>query len=380
MPTIPCVKIDKAGPHAGTGNGRLVVVDHANSRPHRPAAGPPGLSAPALGPGTAPVYGALDLGTNNCRLLVARENGASFQVIDAFSRIVRLGERLEATGTLGEPAMVRTLEALRICAAKLRRRGVTRFRGVATEACRRARNGEQFLDRIERELGLRLEVIAPSEEAALALEGCVPLFDARIPYAVMFDIGGGSTEVTWVGRQSDASWRLIDFVSLPLGVVPFAERFGGDVISEGSYAAMVAEIAEQLRDFDARGAIGSRCAAGEVQMVGTSGTVTTLSGIHQELPRYERAQVDGAWLDFAAISAVSRNLASLDWNGRAAQPCIGPERADLVVAGCAILEAMCALWPVGRLRVADRGLREGILLGLMRQAACAPPAATTATL
>ena len=356
-------------------------MDRTNSRPHRPAAGPPGFSAPAQDGGTeGPVYGALDLGTNNCRLLVARETGASFQVIDAFSRIVRLGERLEATGTLGEPAMARTLDALRICAAKLRRRGVTSFRGVATEACRRARNGDDFLARIERELGLRLEVIAPAEEASLALEGCVPLFDPRLPYGVMFDIGGGSTEVTWVGRQPDASWRLLDWVSLPLGVVPFAERFGGDVISEAAYAAMVAEITALLRDFDARAAIGPRCEAGQVQMVGTSGTVTTLSGIHQALPRYERAQVDGSWLEFAAIRDVSRNLASLDWHGRAAVPCIGSERADLVVAGCAILEAMCALWPVGRLRVADRGLREGILLGLMRQAACASPAATTVPL
>lgn len=361
--------------------GGRVVVDRANFRPHRDGGGPPDLSAPAAPAygAAAAVYGALDLGTNNCRLLVARETGASFQVIDAFSRIVRLGEKLEATGALCEAAMGRTLEALRICAAKLRRRGVTRFRGVATEACRRARNGGNFLDRIERELGLRLEVIAPSEEASLALDGCVPLFDPRIPYAVMFDIGGGSTEVTWVGRQPDGRWQLLDWVSLPLGVVPFAERFGGDVISEESYTAMVAEIADLLRDFDRRAAIGARCEAGQVQMVGTSGTVTTLSGIHQALPRYERAQVDGSWLDFAAITQVSRNLAALDWHGRAAQPCIGPERADLVVAGCAILEAMCALWPVGRLRVADRGLREGILLGLMRQAAIAPPAATTAS-
>jgi exopolyphosphatase / guanosine-5'-triphosphate,3'-diphosphate pyrophosphatase len=355
-------------------------VDHANSRPHRPEAGPPQFPAAVPGLGAeVPVYGALDLGTNNCRLLVARESAPSFHVIDAFSRIVRLGERLEASGALCEAAMARTLEALRICAGKLRRRGVTRFRGVATEACRRARNGDKFLDRVERELGLRLEVIAPAEEASLALEGCAPLLDASVPFAVMFDIGGGSTEVTWVGRQEDGSWRILDWVSLPLGVVPFAERFGGDVITADAYTAMVGEITDKLREFDARCSIAQRCEGGEVQMVGTSGTVTTLSGIHQDLPRYERSQVDGSWLDFSAITHVSRTLASLDWRGRAALPCIGPERADLVVAGCAILEAMCTLWPVGRLRVADRGLREGILLGLMRQATCPSPVAQAAT-
>ena len=316
-------------------------------------------------PKEAPVLAALDLGTNNCRLLVARPTSGSFEVIDAFSRIVRLGERLAFTGQLGGRAMDRALEALHVCAAKLRRRMVTGFRGVATEACRRARNGGVFLERVARETGIELEIIEPKEEARLALAGCAPLLDRGIPYAILFDIGGGSTEVLWLAQVPGGAWHMIDSISLGCGVVPFAERFGGDRVEPAHYEAMVTEVVARLASFDTRHGIAARVAAGAVQMLGTSGTVTTIVGVRMNLPRYQRSLVDGAWLDFRDIASVSRALASMGWSQRAAHPCIGRTRADLVVAGCAILEAMCQVWPVGRVRVADRGLREGIILGLM---------------
>lgn len=311
-----------------------------------------------------PIFAALDLGTNNCRLLVARAGNGSFQVIDAFSRIVRLGERLSSTGTLGPEAMGRSLEALHICAAKLRRRAIAGFRGVATEACRRAANGGVFLDRVERETGLRLEVIEPHEEARLALAGCAPLLDPAIPRAILFDIGGGSTEVIWAARD-DMGWRIVDSISVGCGVVSFAELFGGDRIAAEDYEEMVRRIAVMLTPFETRNAIATQVAAQGVQMLGTSGTVTTIAGVRMDLPRYQRSLVDGSWLQLDEVIGASRQLASLDWAGRAAHPCIGPSRADLVVAGCAILEAICRAWPIARLRVADRGLREGIILGLM---------------
>jgi exopolyphosphatase/guanosine-5'-triphosphate,3'-diphosphate pyrophosphatase len=312
-----------------------------------------------------PVFAALDLGTNNCRLLVARAVNGSFQVIDAFSRIVRLGERLASTGALGTDAMARSLDALHICAAKLRRRAITGFRGVATEACRRAANGGDFLARVERETGLRLELIEPHEEARLALAGCAPLLDPAIPRAILFDIGGGSTEVIWAARDA-TGWRLIDSISLGCGVVSFAELFGGDRIAAEDYEEMVRRIAVLLTPFETRNAIAAQVAAQGVQMLGTSGTVTTIAGVRMDLPRYQRSLVDGSWLGLDEVIGASRQLAALDWAGRAAHPCIGPGRADLVVAGCAILEAICRAWPIARLRVADRGLREGIILGLMR--------------
>lgn len=328
------------------------------------------FSGAGRGQESGPVLAALDLGTNNCRLLVARPAADSFQVIDAFSRIVRLGERLSATGELGGSAMDRAVEALHVCAVKLRRRMVTHFRGVATEACRRAGNGAAFLARVARETGMKIEVIGPEEEARLALVGCAPLLDRAIPHAILFDIGGGSTEVVWLGCENGA-WKMIDSLSLGCGVVSFAERFGGDRISAGDYEAMVARIAALLAPFEARHGIAARVASGAVQMLGTSGTVTTLAGVRMQLPRYQRSLVDGAWLRFDDVIAASRELAEMDWAGRAAHPCIGPARADLVVAGCAILEAICRLWPVGALRVADRGLREGIILGLMSAALAA---------
>jgi exopolyphosphatase / guanosine-5'-triphosphate,3'-diphosphate pyrophosphatase len=318
-------------------------------------------------PGEAAVLAALDLGTNNCRLLIARPARAGgFRVIDGFSRIVRLGEELESDGALGEAAMARALAALSICAAKMRKRGVTAFRGVATEACRRARNGSDFLARVRAQTGLDLEAIAPAEEADLALAGCAALLDQGRPHGIAFDIGGGSTEVLWLAREGE-TWRRVDFVSLPLGVVAVAERLGQGRVAEADYAAAVSDIAARLAELDARHAIAAHVAAGRVEMVGTSGTVTTLSGIAMGLERYDRARVDGSWLDLETVRRLSAGLAAADFDERARHGCVGRERADLVVAGCALLEGICARWPVGRVRVADRGLREGILMGLMRR-------------
>ena len=318
----------------------------------------------------APQYAALDLGTNNCRLLVARPAGSGFRVVDAFSRIVRLGEGLAATGALSEEAMARALEALKICADKIAARRVIAGRYVATEACRQAANCEVFLARIREEVGLEIEIIPSTEEARLVVGGCAPLLNARIPYAVVFDIGGGSTEIVWLRLWGGQDWRrrpqILGSVSLPFGVVTLTDRFGGAEVSAETYGEMVAETVAALMPFERAHEILRHVRTGRVQMLGSSGTVTTLAGIHLALPRYIRALVDGSVLTFEQISVVSAHLAGLDFAGRAANPCVGRERADLVLSGCAILDAICATWPVGRLRVADRGVREGILCDLMR--------------
>ena len=314
------------------------------------------------------VLAALDLGTNNCRLLVARPQGEGFRVIDAFSRIVRLGEGLGATGVLSGDAMDRTLAALSVCADKMRRRRVTLSRGVATQACRLAGNCDVFMDRVRRETGLEIEIISNQEEAELALAGCVPLFDPGIPNALVFDIGGGSTELAWrPGDVSDYGTGLA-VISIPIGVVTLAEQYGGDRFDPNTYDAMIEDFRSNLVAFDADHRISERVAEGSVQMVGTSGTVTTLGGLRLNLRRYARDRVDGMFLDFDEVTTLARRLAAQSYRDRAAEPCIGPDRADLVVAGCAILEAICRQWDVGRLRVADRGVREGILFGLLRQA------------
>ncbi|MEE8270150.1 MAG: Ppx/GppA phosphatase family protein [Alphaproteobacteria bacterium] len=308
---------------------------------------------------------AIDLGTNNCRLLIALPTPDGFNVIDAFSRIVRLGEGVDRTGRLSHAAIGRTLAALRICTMKMRRRGVELRRAVATEACRRAANFDPFRARIRREIGLDLEAISSAEEARLALIGCAPLLDPNIPYALVFDIGGGSTELMWLTLDGPDGAELTDSVSLPLGVVNLTERHGGDRVSPAVYRAMIDQVAEGLAAFDTRNRIRGKVADGAVQMLGSSGTVTTLAGVSRGLRRYDRSLVDGTILEFSAARAVSRSLLALDYGGRAAQPCIGRDRADLVVAGCAVLEAILDAWPVGRLRIADRGVREGILFDLM---------------
>jgi exopolyphosphatase/guanosine-5'-triphosphate,3'-diphosphate pyrophosphatase len=330
---------------------------------------PPESAAPAARRVT-PHYAALDLGTNNCRLLIARPAGPGFRVVDAFSRIVRLGEGLAAAGTLSEAAMARTVAALQICAAKIEHKTVAGGRYVATEACRQAANCGEFLARVRETVGIELEIISSGEEARLVVTGCSPLLNPRVPYAIVFDIGGGSTEIVWLrqgGRHDGRHHRpeMLGSVSLPFGVVTLTERFGGTQVSPPIYRAMVAEAEAALAPFEQEHRILRQVRAGQVQMLGSSGTVTTLAGVHLCLPRYIRAMVDGSTLTFDQIAIVSRHLAGLDLEGRAANPCVGRERADLVLSGCAILDAICATWPVGRLRVADRGIREGILFDLI---------------
>ncbi len=318
----------------------------------------------------AHVFGAVDLGTNNCRLLVAKPTRTGFRVIDSFSRVVRLGEGLAHHGALSDAAMDRAVEALAICARKMARRGVTRARFVATQACRMARNADAFLDRVAAETGLNLELIPPEAEARLAVAGCLPLLDTSIPHALVFDIGGGSTEIIWLHcRASSGRFEVAGWTSLPVGVVTLAERYGGDGMAADDYEPMIAEVRNMIAPFfDRHRASLPDPKKGRLQVLGTSGTVTTLAGVHMGLARYDRAKVDGSFISVEAITDVSHRLAGLSHADRAAFPCIGADRADLVVAGCAILEAINRTFPADRLRVADRGLREGILAGLMEEA------------
>ena len=325
----------------------------------RPA---PWRTPPPAGPGQT--YAAVDLGTNNCRLLVARPSRDGFRVVDAFSRIVRLGEGLSANGDLSPAAMERTIAALKICAGKMQRRGVNRWRAVATEACRRAENFVDFRDTVKYETGITLEVISAAEEARLAMNGCAPLLDPRRRRALMFDIGGGSTEIMWLQFRSGRP-EVVDCISLPVGVIGLTELHGGDQVSPATYESVIVDLMAELASFETRHDICAHIATGSVQMLGSSGTVTTLAGVLKRLPRYDRAAVDGSFLSFDDVRDVSAWLLSLDYRGRAAQPCIGRDRADLVIAGCAVLEAIIRRWPVGRLRIADRGVREGILSDLM---------------
>ncbi len=318
------------------------------------------------------VFAAIDLGTNSCRLLVARPKRGGFSVIDAFSRTVCLGEGLSATGELQPEAMDRVIEALRICGTKIRRRGATLGRAVATQACRMARNGNQFLDRVGQETGLMLDIVSPAEEARLAAMGCWPLVERSCDMALVFDIGGGSTELIWIdvkGTQNRSlEPRIATWTSLPCGVVNLTERFGTPHLGPETFAPMVEHVRSVLATFGGANPWRAPFDAGRVHLVGTSGTVTTLAGLSLGLERYERDRVDGTWLDQGEVERLTDLLSGLSHEGRQALPCVGADRADFVLAGCAILTAIQSLWPCPRLRVADRGLREGILLSLMAEA------------
>jgi exopolyphosphatase/guanosine-5'-triphosphate,3'-diphosphate pyrophosphatase len=328
--------------------------------------------------GQEPAYAALDLGTNNCRLLVARPTRRGFHVIDAFSRIIRLGEGVSSTGQLSDAAMARTREALKVCAGKMARHNVVGSRLVATEACRSAMNGPDFIAGVRRDLGLQIEILSREAEARLAVSGCASLIDDGSDHALVFDIGGGSSELIWLDlSRRQGNWRrsladrleatdcIAAWTSLPVGVVTLTERFGGRHVTPELFETMIGVVGQLIEPFELQHKFRSLISNGRVHFLGTSGTVTTLAGIQLQLKRYDRNRVDGCWLDAESVREVTYALLEQTYDERVAQPCIGRERADLVLAGCAILEALMRMWPTQRLRVADRGLREGILATLM---------------
>jgi exopolyphosphatase/guanosine-5'-triphosphate,3'-diphosphate pyrophosphatase len=340
------------------------------------------MAAPGLAvqPAATRVYAALDLGTNNCRLLVAQPSRRGFRVIDAFSRIIRLGEGVAASRRLSEEAIERTIDALKVCAAKMDRHRVERAGLIATEACRLADNAPQFLSRVRAETDLDIKVVSREVEARLAVSGCASLIDRTCDLALVFDIGGGSSELIWLdlarhrrrfnGAQLDrlqVQDSIVAWTSLPAGVVTLAERYDGRTVDAAMFESMVSHVTGLLAPFITRNQLRQRMAGKRTQLLGTSGTVTTVAGVHLDLPRYDRRKIDGFWLSVGHARAVTARLLASSHAQRAAQPCIGTERADLVLAGCAILEAVLRAWPCERLRVADRGLREGILATLMEE-------------
>ena len=316
-------------------------------------------------------YAAIDLGTNNCRLLIARPSGENFVVIDAFSRVVRLGEGLAQTGRLSDEAMDRALSALHVCSDKLKRRNVHLARSVATEACRRASNGDDFIERVRSETGIVLDVISAQEEARLAVLGCHVLLERGEGPAMIFDIGGGSTELVLI-ETGKAVPRIVDWQSVPWGVVSLTESFPAsadeetDVQRLDRYRRMRRTVHQSFADFSTR-LTPFRSQGGEdgLRLLGTSGTVTTLASLHLGLPQYDRRAVDGLIVEATAMRDIAKSLSHISPAERQALPCIGRDRAELVVAGCAILETILDLWPAARLGVADRGIREGILRSLM---------------
>ncbi len=349
---------------------------------------PPGEAAvePSTSPepGPAPLYAALDLGTNSCRMLIARPRGAQFHVVDSFSKTVQLGLGLEASGRLSRASMGRTVQALRICQKKLEKHGVARMRLVATEACRRARNARDFIRQVRRETGLTLEIIQPEEEARLAVISCAPLVSTRAEQVLIVDIGGGSTELVWIDlsrvappdrprammllkeglrrEEGEGLARVVDWISVPWGVATLKEQFGDVEDDAARFALMSWFFEENLANFAPARAGTARDG---FQIIGTSGTITTVAASYLGLRRYDRAKVDGLTMTSEQIDLVIRDYLALGPDGRRTDPRIGRDRHTLIMSGAAILQALMRIWPTDRLSVADRGLREGLLYAQM---------------
>ncbi len=314
-----------------------------------------------------PVFAALDLGTNNCRLLVATPTREGFRVIDAFSRIVRLGEGISHSGQLSDAAMERAIEALTICASKINKRQVTMMRSVATEACRLADNCGAFVDEVFEQTGIALDVISSQEEARLAVMGCQSLFKPSYDRAIVFDIGGGSTEIIWIDTTDTLNPEIIDWISMPYGVVRLADRYDFRNLTVAEYEEIIASVTEQLIPFSERNNMNDFIVEGRVQLLGSSGTVTTLASLGLGLNAYDRSIVDGAKLDLAKIKHITNDVGTMSFADRASLSCVGEERADLLVPGCAIFESLLRSWPAEYIYVADRGIREGVLRSLLNR-------------
>ncbi|MCP1211637.1 Ppx/GppA phosphatase family protein [Acetobacter okinawensis] len=339
----------------------------------------PSVNGPPLLPsgvgGDPELFGALDLGTNNCRLMIAAQTAGGFRVVDSFTRTVRLGEGLHHTGRLSDVAMNRTVEALQICAERLARRQVGMFQAVATEACRRAINGRAFIERAQAATGFEIHIISGREEASLAVESCANLihnnrFGLPRARALLFDIGGGSTEIAWIRTEAaQQTESLIGYLSLPVGVITLSEQFGPmETMTPARYRAMVEHTRAYLHEFESVHRIRSEIRRNQVRLIGTSGTVTTLASLILNLPRYARAAVDGSLLPAGSARLAMRKLQDMGLSNIEAHPCIGPERAPFVLPGCAIFEAIHDIWPMQDIIVADRGLRDGMILRMLRKA------------
>ena len=356
-------------------DGNVSGVENTQRANHSPRVNTRRRSRGRSGKGRRPqTFAALDLGTNNCRLLIARASGDGFKVIDSYSRVVRLGKGLASTGRLSDESMDAAVEALAVCASKMKARRVKRWRCVATEACRKASNGQEFLDRAKEEGGVSLEIISPRVEARLAVMGCLNLIDMTKEVALVIDIGGGSTELSWVDvrRLKDPNEEsrvhrppISAWASLPVGVVTLSEMVPETDDRETWYADMKAKVREAIAEQGCETRFTKTFKEGRGHLIGTSGTITSLAGIHLKLPFYQRDKVDGLWLRSSDALKVARDMASRSPEDRAKEPCIGEDRARLLVAGCAITDVICEMWPSKMIRVADRGLREGMLRGLM---------------
>lgn len=314
-----------------------------------------------------PVFAAIDLGTTNCRLLIATPTPTGFAVKETFSRITRLGEGLITDGVLSERAIKRTIFALKLCVKRLEKYKNVKTRFVATEACRRAKNGAAFVERVKKETGLDLEIISFEEECRLGVSGCVPLINRNIRHALVFDIGGGSTEVSLAKIDQNSQAKIEGVLSFPLGVITVSEAFTGKGLSSAAYRAVVKKVLSYLQPFEHRYGILNLIEQGDVQMIAMSGTVTTIGAFHLGLPVYNRNVVDGMSLSYDDLAKAKRKLEKLPYAEKEAHPCIGPQRADLSLPGCAILQGICEMWPIGEVTIADRGLREGIVLDLIRK-------------
>lgn len=307
-------------------------------------------------------FAAIDLGSRNCRTIVGCQSKAgAFEYIETYSKSVSLADGVAASKKLSRKSMDRTIEALAFCSKVLSRYAGLTYLAVATDAMRRAENASVFIKRVKRELGLIISIITPQEEAYYAALGCIEVLSLETEIFVVFDIGGGSSEIALCRQKSDKDIELIDSLSIPYGVINLLES--KDHLTFSGYSNLVQKISDLSRDFLNQYAT-TLDFVNNFQCIGTSGTTTTVAALNMNLRFYDREKINDSILQFSEILKTVHYVQSLSEDERKLHPYISQSNEDLVLGGLTILEGIVRGLPASTITVTDRGVRDGVVYAL----------------
>ena len=296
-------------------------------------------------------FAAIDLGSTNCRLVIVDIIEDKYKIICSFSEILNLGRNLSFSNEFNDEIIEKTIEIFKIISQKLKYYNVLSYRCVATEACRQSINSDELVKRIHERTNIEIEIIPSKEEARLCLKSCLNHNVNLNDFNLVFDIGGGSTEI--IIFDSIYSNKDFDFLSIPIGVINFSEK-----VSLFKTEKVLGQLEKQMMFFSKKKKIHNE----PISIIGSCGTVTTLCAIHLKLNYYQKSLVDNTLLEIEDLKQTCNFVKRLSSEEKEKHPCIGPQRINLLDNGILILEKILESWPVKRILVSDRGLREGIIL------------------
>lgn len=308
------------------------------------------------------VFASIDLGTNTVRLLVVTGNSKGFTTLHSNQLITRLGEGLSHSGILKDIAMERTIKAVLDFKREASKYSPFAIWVAATSAVREAKNRNEFIEKIREVTGLELEVIPWEEEARRTLLGVFSGLDGNIKKAIVFDIGGGSTEYILTVDK-----RLVKSVGTALGVVHLSEKYiRKDPVDDGELIILESVITNKIRNVKSQ-LHDVLCTMHDVRLIGTAGTVTTIAALDLNLHPYDPAKVNGYVLNIENVKEILKKLKNMTLEERRNIPALESGREDLIIPGAVIVIKTMEIFGFNEMIVSDYGLREGIILAKMSE-------------